>query len=51
LMQSGQNVGGASVVVNVSGSVISEGDLVETVRTGLLNFQNSGKPIQAIARL
>lgn len=52
LMQSGgQNTGGASVVVNVSGSVISEGDLVESVRTGLLNFQNSGKPIQAIARL
>ena len=40
-----------NVVINVSGSVISEGDLIENVRTGILNFQQSGKPITAIQRL
>jgi hypothetical protein len=40
-----------NVVINVSGSVISEGDLIETVRTGILSFQQSGKPITAIQRL
>jgi len=31
-----------SVVVNVGGSVISENDLVETVRKGLVNAQRNG---------
>ena len=32
----------AAVVVNVAGSVISQGDLVETVRKGLVNSQRNG---------
>ena len=34
--------GARSVVVNVGGSVISENDLVETVRKGLVNAQRNG---------
>jgi len=33
----------AGVTVNVAGSVVSEGDLVERVRQGLVNAQRSGK--------
>jgi hypothetical protein len=33
---------GGSITVNVSGSVISEGDLIETVRRGLVNAQRNG---------
>lgn len=33
---------GGGITVNVSGSVISEGDLVETVRRGLVNAQRNG---------
>jgi hypothetical protein len=34
-----------TVTVNVTGSVISEGDLTEYIRDGLLNSQGSGKPL------
>jgi hypothetical protein len=35
--------GGATIVVNVNGSVISERDLVESVRRGLLQSQRNGR--------
>ena len=37
--------GGTNVVVNVAGSVTSEGDLVENIRQGLLKSQQSGKQL------
>jgi hypothetical protein len=37
--------GGMSVTVNVSGSVISERDLVEQIRVGLLRAQKSGRQV------
>lgn len=37
--------GGATVVVNVNGSVTSERDLVETIRKGLLQAQKSGRQL------
>ena len=37
--------GGANVVVNVAGSVVSENDLVEQMRIGLINAQKSGKQL------
>jgi hypothetical protein len=48
---SSANNAGMTVNVNVAGSVTSENDLIETVRTGILSFQQSGKPITAIQRL
>ena len=36
------NTRSAGVTVNVAGSVISENDLVETVRKGLVNSQRNG---------
>jgi hypothetical protein len=40
-----------NVVINVAGSVTSENDLIDFVRTGILSFQQSGKPITASQRL
>jgi hypothetical protein len=37
--------GGVNVTVNVSGSVTSEQDLVETIRNGLLAGQTNGYSI------
>jgi hypothetical protein len=34
-----------NVVVNVAGSVIAEGDLVEKVRVGLVKAQRNGSPL------
>lgn len=43
---SGKNAGmGGSITINVQGSVISEGDLVTTVRNAILQGQNSGYAI------
>jgi hypothetical protein len=39
------SMGGANITVNVSGSVISEGDLVGTIRNELLALQQSGSTI------
>jgi hypothetical protein len=39
------NLGGGNITINVAGSVISEYDLVETVRIGLLDAQRSGKQV------
>jgi len=36
---------GANIVVNVTGSVTSEGDLVENIRQGLLKSQQSGNQL------
>lgn len=36
---------GGGITVNVAGSVITENDLVETVRRGLVNAQRSGSPL------
>jgi hypothetical protein len=36
---------GMNVVVNVSGSVTSERDLVEAIRRGLVNSQRNGSPL------
>jgi hypothetical protein len=41
----GRIIGGYSVNVNVAGSVVSEGDLIETVRKGLIDAQRSGKQL------
>jgi phage-related protein len=35
--------GGGGIVINVTGSVITEGDLIETVRRGLVQSQRSGR--------
>lgn len=35
----------ANVTVNVSGSVVSQTDLVEAMRVGLINAQKSGRPL------
>jgi hypothetical protein len=37
--------GGSTVVVNVAGSVTTEGELVENIRQGLLKSQQSGKQL------
>ncbi len=37
--------GGTTVNINVSGSVVTEGELVETVRTGLIKSQQSGRQL------
>ena len=45
---SGRNtpsLGGGNITINVAGSVIAEGDLIETVRRGLLDAQQSGKQV------
>jgi hypothetical protein len=42
-------MGGQSVTINIGGSVISEGDLVATIRNQLLNLQQSGKAISLSA--
>jgi len=45
---SGRNtpsLGGGNITINVAGSVISESDLIETVRRGLLDAQQSGKQV------
>ena len=39
------NTGSGSVVVNVAGSVTTEGELVENIRQGLLKSQQSGKQL------
>ena len=39
------SLGNTNVVVNVAGSVVSENDLVEQVRQGLINAQKSGKQL------
>jgi hypothetical protein len=39
--------GGQTVIVNVQGSVVSERDLIEQIRVGLLRSQRSGKRILA----
>jgi hypothetical protein len=35
------------ITINVAGSVISEGDLIETVRVGLVEAQRSGRRLVA----
>ena len=47
LSQLGNVMGGGGVTVNVQGSVISEGDLIETVRRGLIDAQRSGRQLVA----
>ena len=42
--------GGVSVTINNAGSVVSDGDLVNQIRNGLLNSNLSGSP-SAIGRL
>lgn len=41
----GNEMGAGTVIVNVSGSVISQSDLVSAVRNGILQDQLSGRPI------
>ena len=43
----GTGGGGGGITINVSGSVISEGDLIETVRRGLIDAQRSGRQLVA----
>lgn len=43
IVPNGAGMAQTNVVVNVAGSVVSEGDLVETVRKGLVNAQRSGR--------
>ena len=38
VLRSGQAGGGTTIIVNVRGSVMSEGDLIKTVRSGLLRL-------------
>jgi len=38
---------GQTVIVNVAGSVVSERDLIEQIRIGLIRAQRSGKPLVA----
>ena len=42
---SGNSMGGMNVTVNVGGSIISEGDLVASIRNALLQGQNNGQAI------
>ena len=44
-MLSGGGGGGMNITINVSGSVISEKDLIEQVRVGLLRAQKSGRQV------
>jgi hypothetical protein len=39
------NAGGDTIVINVGGSVITERDLIETVRRGLIDSQRSGRQL------
>lgn len=39
------NTGGSNVTINVYGSVVSERDLVEKIRQGLIDAQRSGRPV------
>ena len=49
LSQMGSMSGSSNITVNVGGSVISEGDLVATIRDQLLGLQQSGKSISLSA--
>jgi hypothetical protein len=39
------DMGGGTIVVNVQGSVVSENDLIETIRRGLVNAQRNGSQL------
>jgi hypothetical protein len=43
----GSGDSGGGITINVAGSVISEADLVETVRRGLIDAQRSGRQLVA----
>jgi len=49
LSQMGSMGGGSNIIINVGGSVISEGDLVEVIRDQILGLQKSGKSINLSA--